>query len=142
MAPVAPYHIMETNEIQPTVLVVEDEALIRMSAVASLEDAGLCVMEAGNSAEALYVLSQYAEISVLVTDVRMPGAMDGLALVSRVQHDHPVISAIVVSGNATATQAYKAGAAGFIAKPYLTHKLVRAVHSLVMGSQAPLGFAA
>jgi DNA-binding NtrC family response regulator len=121
---------------------VEDEALIRMSAIASLEDAGLCVLEARNSAEALCVLAQHNEISVMVTDVRMPGAMDGLGLVSRVQRDHPVIRTIVVSGNATATQAYMAGAAVFIRKPYLAHKLVRAVQSLIAGNQAPLGFAA
>ena len=104
---------MENPEIQHTVLVVEDEALIRMSAIVSLEDAGLCVLEARNSAEALYVLAQHNEISVMVTDVRMPGAMDGLGLVSRVQRDHPIIRTIVVSGNATASQAYMAGAAGF-----------------------------
>ena len=123
------------------VLVVEDEALIRMSAIASLEDAGLCVLEARNSAEALYVLAQHNEISVMVTDVRMPGAMDGLGLVSRVQRDHPIIRTIVVSGNATASQAYMAGAAGFIGKPYLTHKLVCAVQNLVACNQAPIGFA-
>ena len=133
---------MENPEIQPTVLVVEDEALIRMSAIASLEDAGLCVLEARNSAEALHVLAEHDEISVMVTDVRMPGAMDGLGLVSRVQRDHPIIRTIVVSGNATATQAYMAGAAGFIAKPYLAHKLVRAVQNLVACNQAPIGFAA
>jgi CheY-like chemotaxis protein len=133
---------METHEIQQTVLVVEDEALIRMSTVASLEDAGLRVLEAGNSAEALYVLGQHAEIRVLVTDVHMPGKMDGLALVSQVQRDHPVIRAVVVSGNATATQAYQAGAARFISKPYLTQSVVRAVLSLVPHIQAPLGFAA
>ena len=142
MTAVAPYHIMETRDLQQTVLVVEDEAFIRMSTVASLEDAGLRVLEAGNSAEAMYVLSQHDEISVLVTDVRMPGAMSGLALVSRVQRDHPLIRAIVVSGNATATEAYKAGAARFIPKPYLVHNVVMAVLSLLPRSRAPLGFAA
>ena len=123
-------------------MVVEDEALIRMSTVASLEDAGLRVLEAGSSTEALGILAQHAEICVIVTDVRMPGALDGLALVSRVQRDHPVIRAVVVSGNTTATQAYKAGAAGFITKPYMTQQLVSMVLGLVPHNQAPLGFAA
>jgi CheY-like chemotaxis protein len=130
------------SQVPQTVMVVEDEALIRMSAVASLEDAGLRVLEAGNGAEALDILAQHAEICVMVTDVRMPGALDGLALVSQIQRDHPIIRAVVVSGNSTATQAYKAGAVGFIAKPYLTHHLVSMVLGLVPHNQAPLGFAA
>ena len=96
---------MENREIHQTVLVVEDEIFIRMSTVASLEDAGLRVLEAANSAEALRILGQHPEISVLVTDVRMSGVMDGLALVSRVQREKPVIRSIVVSGNATASEA-------------------------------------
>ena len=134
------YLIME--QIQQSILVVEDEALIRMSTVASLEDAGLRVLEAANSAEALKLLARHAGICVMVTDVRMPGAIDGLALVSLVQRDHPVIRSIVVSGNATATQAYKAGAARFIAKPYLMHKVVGAVLGLLPRNGAPLGAAA
>jgi two-component system, response regulator PdtaR len=133
---------MVPGDIQQTVLVVEDEALIRMSTVASLEDAGLRVLEAANSAEALQVLAQHAEISVLVTDVRMPGVMDGLALVSRVHRDHPVVRAVVVSGNACAGEAYRAGAVRFIAKPYLAQNVVRAVLSLAPDNQTPLGFAA
>jgi DNA-binding NtrC family response regulator len=127
---------------QQSILVVEDEAFIRMSTVASLEDAGLCVLEAANSAQALVLLERHAEICVMVTDVRMPGAIDGLALVSLVQRDHPVIRSVVVSGNATATQAFKAGAAKFIAKPYLMHKVVGAVLGLIPRNGAPLGVAA
>jgi two-component system, response regulator PdtaR len=133
---------MTQGDIQRTVLVVEDDALIRMSAVASLEDLGLDVLEAANSAEALVLLARHAEICVMVTDVRMPGAMDGLTLVSRVCRDHPHIRAIVVSDNATAAQAYTAGAVMFMAKPYLTPELVEAVFGLVPHNQAPLGFAA
>ena len=121
---------------------VEDETFIRMSAVASLEDAGLKVLEAANSAEALVLLARHAEICVMVTDVRLPGVMDGLTLVSQVCRDHPLVRAVVVSGNATAAQAYNAGAAMFMAKPYPAPKLVEAVLGLIPHNQAPLGFAA
>ena len=130
---------MAIVDIPQTVLVVEDQVLIRMSTVASLEDAGLCVLEADDCAQALDLLAQHVEISVMVTDVRMPGAMDGLALVSRVQRDYPVIRAVVVSGNALATDAYKAGAARFIAKPYPAQSVVRAVLSLIPANRLPLG---
>src|SRR5215216_6038163 len=105
--------------IQQTILVVEDELFIRMSSVAALQDEGFLVLQAKNSAEALNVLSRHSETNILMTDVRMPGTMDGLALVAQVHIDHPEICSIVVSGNTTAEQARNAGASGFVAKPYL-----------------------
>jgi two-component system, response regulator PdtaR len=115
-----------------TILVVEDEPLIRMCAVATLQDAGYWVLEAQNSAEALDVLSRHSEISIMVTDVRMPGHMDGLALVTWVQLNNPAIRSIVVSGNATAAEAGKAGAFGFVAKPYLPATIIGAVHDTAL----------
>ena len=115
-----------------TILVVEDEPLIRMCAVATLQDAGYRVLEAQNSAEALDVLSQHSEVSIMVTDVHMPGHMDGLALVTWVQLNNPSIRTIVVSGNATAAQAGKAGAFGFVAKPYMPDTILKAVHDTVL----------
>jgi len=117
---------------QQTILVVEDELFIRMSAVAVLQDEGFLVLQAKNSAEALKVLSRHSETNILMTDVRMPGLMDGLALVAQVQIDHPAIRSIVVSGNATAEQARIAGALGFLAKPYLAKTMLQAVHDTML----------
>ena len=99
------YPCMNSDEAQQTILVVEDEVFIRMSAVASLEDAGFAVHDAKDSAEALRVLAQHDDISLMMTDVRMPGVMDGLELVAAIQRDYPAIRAIVASGNSTAAQA-------------------------------------
>ncbi len=123
---------MDEAIIQRTILVVEDEILIRMSAVATLEDAGYSVLEAQNSREALQILSRHDKVSILVTDVRMSGPMDGLALVAQVRLDHPAIRAIVVSGTTSATEAIDAGALGFLTKPYMAHTLVQAVHDTVL----------
>jgi len=120
---------MAQSTSQRTILVVEDELFIRMSAVAILEDAGFCVLQARNSLEALDMLSRHAETSVLMTDVRMPGAMDGLALIAQVQIDHPSIRCVVVSANASIAQARSAGASGFVAKPYLAKTIVQAAHA-------------
>lgn len=117
-----------------TVLVVEDEFLIRMSAVDTLQDAGYRVLEAQDSAEALDVLAQHDEVSILLTDVQMPGRMDGLALVTWVQLNNPAIRAIVVSGNATAAEAGQAGASSFISKPYLASTIVKAVHDTALAA--------
>jgi DNA-binding NtrC family response regulator len=123
---------MGRSSTQRTILVVEDEFFIRMSAVATLQDAGFCVLEARNSLEALDTLSRHSETDVLMTDVRMPGLMDGLALVAQVQIDHPAIRSIVVSGNASAEQARNAGASGFVAKPYLAKTIVQAVRDTML----------
>jgi DNA-binding NtrC family response regulator len=122
------YYAMQIAVNPRTILVVEDEALIRMSTVAILEDAGFWVLEAQNGAEALDLLSRHSEISIMMTDVRMPGVPDGLALVAQVHIDHPDIRSIVVSGDATAIQASNAGAIGFLPKPYMAHTMVQAVH--------------
>ena len=126
-----PWH-MEPSATQRTILVVEDEFFIRMSAVATLEDAGFVVLEARNSLEALDILSRHLETSVLMTDVRMPGLMNGLALIARVKIDHPAIRSIVVSGNASAEQARNVGAVGFVTKPYLAKTIVRAVRDTML----------
>jgi DNA-binding NtrC family response regulator len=129
---------MEIANPQTTVLIVEDEIIIRMSAAATLEDAGFGILEAGNSAQALQLLLKHQEIGVLMTDVRMPGEMDGLDLVDCVQRCHPAIRSIVVSGNASAREASDAGAFAFLSKPYMAHSLVRAVRGLVQGNAVPL----
>ena len=121
---------------QQTILVVEDDAIIRMSSVATLEDAGFCVLEAKNSADALEMLALHGEIEIMLTDVRMPGRMDGLALVARTHRDYPAIRAIVISAHASAEQACDAGASGFIAKPYLPLTMVQAIHDTVLRYQA------
>jgi two-component system, response regulator PdtaR len=119
---------------QRTVLVVEDEFFIRMSAVAMLEDAGFRVREARDSAEALTMLARHDEIDVLMTDVRMPGRMDGLALVAQVCIAYPTIHSIVVSANGSAAQASDAGAVAFVPKPYTARAIVEAVHETACGT--------
>jgi DNA-binding NtrC family response regulator len=99
-----------------------------MSAVGMLEDAGFSVRQAKDSAQALRVLAENDGINVLMTDVRMPGQMDGFALVAQVCITYPAIRSIVVSANSSAAQASNAGAFGFVAKPYTASMIVQAVH--------------
>ena len=84
------------------------------------------------SGEALEQLAEHAEINVLLTDVRMPGRMNGLALVTQVQRDYPAIRAIVMSAHTTAEEASDAGALGFVLKPYMPQTIVRAVLDAVL----------
>lgn len=123
---------MGNAAVQKTILVVEDDPIIRMSAVATLEDAGFWVLDAQDSSDALDLLADHPEIAVLVTDVRMPGKMDGLALVAQFVLHAPNIRSIVVSGNSTGEAANKAGALAFVSKPYLGDTIVQAVRDTLL----------
>jgi DNA-binding NtrC family response regulator len=83
-----------------TVLLVEDEILIRMAAFQHLEDCGYTVLQAANAAEALEILKRYPQIDLVFTDVRMPGEMDGLGLAKWVIEHRPHIAVMIASGHA------------------------------------------
>jgi DNA-binding NtrC family response regulator len=125
---------MET-QTQPTILVVEDEAIIRMYAVDLLEDAGYRVLEAQDSDDALVMLAAHPEIELMVTDVDMPGRLDGLGLIGEMNTSYPRILSVVVSGHVRVDAALKAGATRFVAKPYMPSTIVGAVHDTMRDVQ-------
>lgn len=109
----------------PVILVAEDEVLIRMVVADALRDAGFTVIEAANAAEALKAVRAGLKPDALVTDVAMPGAMDGLALAALLQQENPALNVIV-------TSAHIAGAntelrADFVPKPYDPRAVVQSV---------------
>jgi len=113
-------------EPSPTVLLIEDEPLIRMGTSAMLEDAGYCVLEAGDAQEAQLVLAVHPEISIVVTDVQMPGQMDGLALVKLLKQTLPHIRVLVTSGRSGPQEAGAHGAS-FLHKPYTARDIQQAI---------------
>ncbi len=96
-------HAIERAGRRPAILVVEDEVLIRFDLSDHLRDCGFEVIEASNADEAIEFLSSLS-IDVVVTDVRMPGSMDGIQLAHLLHRERPQISVIVVSGHADADQ--------------------------------------
>src|SRR3954471_24219166 len=80
------------------VLVVEDEMVLRMRAVDIVEDAGFTAVEAVNADEAMSILESRSDISLLLSDIQMPGSMDGLKLAHAVHDRCPAIKIILVSG--------------------------------------------
>ena len=81
-----------------TVLVVEDEALIRELAVEELTDAGFIVSHAPDGVTAVQMLETGAQFDVLVTDIRMPGSIDGWELGRVAASLLPAIKIIYVTG--------------------------------------------
>jgi two-component system, response regulator PdtaR len=125
-----------TSEIprsRPAILVVEDDALLRMHAVAIVEDAGFDAIEAANADEAIAVLEQRDDITLLFTDIQMPGSMDGLKLAHAVRNRWPPIKIIVVSGQMQVTQNDLPENSRFFGKPFHAAKMIRELQDLVAG---------
>lgn len=111
------------------VLVVDDEPLIRLSVVDALEDEGLEVLDASAADEALQVLLAGTDVAVLLTDVKMPGAMDGLDLVNHVAACWPEIAIFVMSGHAYADDPRIPEGATFLPKPFSLNQLVKDIRA-------------
>ena len=111
-------------EGQATVLVVDDEPLVRILTVQVLEEAGFQVEEAGNSEEALSRLNGH-QIAALVTDIHMPGSLDGRGLAWRVHQLFPAVVTVIISGVATPGADELPPKARFLAKPFDPKRLIR-----------------
>jgi CheY-like chemotaxis protein len=115
---------------RPTVLVVEDEVLVRLLIADELRLAGFLVIEAVDAEEALSVLRSTPHIALLFTDVRMPGQMDGVALAETVTATWPGIKIILTSGQYSPSGG-KAFGHDFVAKPYDPMKVVKRIRELL-----------
>lgn len=112
------------------ILVVEDEPLLSMALVEDLESAGYVVLEAAHAAAAVSILESRDDIAVLITDVDMPGAMDGLMLAAAVNNRWPPIRIIVVSGLRSVEITDIPDGTIFFSKPYRTDDLIASVRQI------------
>ena len=113
------------------VLVVEDEMVLRMRAVDIVEDAGFNSLEAVNADEALSILESRSDISVLFTDIQMPGTLDGLKLAHAVHKRWPAIKIILVSGQVNLSDADKPTDSRFFGKPLETKQMIAEIQEMV-----------
>jgi CheY-like chemotaxis protein len=104
------------TEVSQNVLVVEDEPQLRFDTVDNLERAGLRTFEAANADEAIVLMKNH-EVDVLITDIDMPGSMDGLGLVATVRSRWPTTRIIVTSGLIKLTHRDLDEGVVFVAKP-------------------------
>jgi two-component sensor histidine kinase/ActR/RegA family two-component response regulator len=115
----------------PTVLVVEDEMVLRMRAVDIVEDAGFNAVEAVNADEALSILESRSDISLLFSDIQMPGTMDGLKLAQAVHLRWPSIKIILVSGQVKPTDDDKPADSRFFGKPIDVKEMISELRDMV-----------
>lgn len=119
-------------ERKPTsVLVVEDEALLLLVISEDLRDAGYVVFEASNADQAIRQLEAHPDISILFTDVDMPGSMDGLRLSAAVRNRWPPIKIIVTSGKRVPEDRALPDGSVFMPKPYTPSTVTSAIEQLL-----------
>jgi two-component system, response regulator PdtaR len=109
------------------ILAVEDEALVRGFLAEMLGDAGHTVIEAANADEAIEILEARRDIEIIITDVNMPGSMDGVKLASVVRGRWPPIKIIVASGATRLSRDQLPPGSQFLAKPYGREPVLQAV---------------
>jgi two-component system, response regulator PdtaR len=117
------------SRVCDAILVVEDEVLVRMVISDDLRNAGYRVIEASNADEALDLLRHNGDVRLILSDVRMPGNMDGVALAHKVRSEFPVIKIVLTSGGVTGCD--WATRDGFFPKPYDAAQIIKHIKSLL-----------
>ena len=118
-----------------SVLVVEDDSTMLMMLAEELRDAGFDVREAESGDAALRTLSASAPVDLLLTDVRMPGLVDGLGLARRVRSEWPGTKIVLMSGYLRDME--NAGVAdAFLGKPFPLAAAADCVERLLSGIPA------
>lgn len=109
------------------VLLVEDELLIRMIVSDELREAQYDVIEAINGDEALTILTSPVHIDAIVSDVHMPGSIDGIGVLDAARELFPHVPVIIISGHFGREEAMARGAYEFLRKPFAVEGVVNAV---------------
>lgn len=115
----------------PTVLIVEDEPIVRMYEAEVAEGAGFVTLQASNAEDALEKIGGPEAIQILLTDVNMPGGIDGLTLVSIVRERWPQIKVVVVSAYVDSREPEAPLDIAYLHKPFTHEELIEALLSVV-----------
>jgi CheY-like chemotaxis protein len=116
-----------------TVLVVEDELMVRMPIAEYLRDCGYNVLEAGSASEAIETVDTEGPVSLVFSDIRMPGKMDGVALAEWFQAHHPSVPVLLTSGynGGRPVSGGETPRNRFIEKPYSQTQVARRIAALL-----------
>ncbi len=119
-----------------TVLIVEDDALVRNYVISQIGSLGYTTLEAANAAEALNIIDNHATIDLLFTDVIMPGSMNGRELADEALKRRPSLKALFTSGyteNAIVHHGRLDAGVLLLAKPYRKSELARMIRVALGG---------
>jgi CheY-like chemotaxis protein len=113
----------------PVILVVEDEILVRLVAAEFLRERGYIVLEASDAVEALVLFSSDHALDLVISDVRMPGELDGLKLTRIIKEARPELPVILVSAHFGPDEGHPADR--FLRKPYECEVLQKIIEELI-----------
>lgn len=113
-----------------TILVAEDEILVRMAIAEELRQQGFNVAEAANADEALSLIQSGIPIHLVLTDVRMPGTLDGAGLAAAIRVEYPEVKVVVASGHLEGDLVGQE-VDGFFRKPYDIFKVVGFIKAIL-----------
>jgi DNA-binding response OmpR family regulator len=117
------------------ILLVEDEFLVRLTLVEALADEGFQVLEAGTGDEAAALIESDPSIRLLMTDIQLPGSLDGRRLAERVRAHRPDLPVIFMTGRPETMGPVIPGRREvFVAKPYLPSEICAAARRLLAAS--------
>jgi CheY-like chemotaxis protein len=116
---------------QPVVLLVEDEPLVRLTQVDILKEAEFWVVEAQDADEAFELLKTRPEINAVLTDVDMPGSMDGFEFARLVRQGWPEVGVLVISGKTGPGPGDLPPNATFLHKPIMPDNLIAALQDVM-----------
>ncbi len=122
------------------VLVVEDDPLVRITIVETLEDEGFSVLQAANAAEAIAILQARADVLAVLSDIDMPGHMNGISLAWEVCNRWPHTPVTLISGRVKPTPADLPEGVIFVPKPLPLAMIVQHAERMVAkvtSSQGP-----
>src|ERR1700726_1852358 len=122
--------IVADASTRQVVLIVEDEALVRMTALDMIEEAGFEILEATNADEAILLLEARRDITVVFTDIEMPGSMNGLRLAEAIRGRWPPIKIIATSGHCVVRDGDLPSGGLFLAKPYSLSQISSALREI------------
>ena len=120
-----------TTADHPTILVAEDDGLLRLITSELLEEHGYTVVEANSAEEAIKVMEKRKDVRLLFTDIQMPPGCDGLELAREVHKRWPKVLLVITSGQVQPTRAEIADDGRFIAKPYRAKDLLAQIDDLI-----------
>src|ERR1043166_3188767 len=116
---------------RPVVLIVEDEFLLRMNAVDMIQAAGFEAVEAADADEVIEILETRRDITVVFTDIQMPGSMDGLKLARAVRGRWPPIKIVATSGRVNIAESDLPEGGRFLPKPYSPDQIAGLLREIV-----------
>ncbi len=117
---------------RPVVLLVEDELLVRLTQVEVLREAEFWVVEAQDADEAFDLLKNRPDINVVLTDVNMPGSIDGFEFARLVRQGWPDVGVLVISGKVAPKPGDLPDGTHFLQKPVMPGKLVEALRQVMV----------